>query len=248
MWKPKFPLQSAKDPNPDHGEESDSETPTPAAADSEDDSFTSSIANSAMIEAEVRQRVINSFCAKQALYISNTVPTGFTLRGIFAEGAGSSRQHQTAQDPIFYKPIIIVSSLLATPDENANVIGLEIVPWKPTNDAIALQLFATLVEHQATVNQQAEKQKQQQSSQDSGVTSNPTLEFETSETQPSPATLGNSSALRPKRIEFESQNEENRPSPELAMGQMQHFSTGQKTKGMALPNIISVNDARTPLT
>jgi hypothetical protein len=64
---------------------SGSDIPIEFPADSKDE------VTSLMIEAQLKQRATNRMCAEHLLYNSNAIPAGFTLRGIFAEGAGSSR-------------------------------------------------------------------------------------------------------------------------------------------------------------
>lgn len=59
-------------------------------ADSDEDSSSSSDATSILLEQELKQIAANKMCADQLIYNTNAVPTGFTLKGLFAVGAGSS--------------------------------------------------------------------------------------------------------------------------------------------------------------
>jgi hypothetical protein len=52
------------------------------------------------------------------------------------------------QPPTLYKPIIIDATLFVKRKEVSTLNGMVIVPWKPTASALALQVFAALVEHQ----------------------------------------------------------------------------------------------------
>jgi hypothetical protein len=72
------------------------------------------------------------------LYNSNVILACFTLRGIFVEGAGGSRQQPQMQPPTLYKPIIIDVALFVKHKEVPTLNGMTIVPWKPTASALAL--------------------------------------------------------------------------------------------------------------
>jgi hypothetical protein len=68
------------------------------------------------------------------------------------------------QPPTLYKPIIIDVALFAKQKEVPTLNGMEIVPWKPTPSALALQVFAALVEHQMAYSQKVIGSQQQQQS------------------------------------------------------------------------------------
>jgi hypothetical protein len=137
-----------------------------------------------------------NLCSDQALYNSRTVPPGFTLRGIFAPGAGSSiqGQHQT-QVPSLFKPIIIhTSALFANQEEGHTPSGKEIVPWKPTGAALALQLFAVSMEQLST-----DDQDQQGSHQSSANTLRHGFEFEAQTSRPNQITRVYKRCPKPKK-------------------------------------------------
>jgi hypothetical protein len=86
------------------------------------------------------------------------------------------------QPPTLYKPIIIDVALFVKHKEVPTLNGMTIVPWKPTASALALQVFSALVELQMAYSQKVtDSQQQQQSSQDSSITSGLVFEFEASE-------------------------------------------------------------------
>jgi hypothetical protein len=85
--------------------------------------------------------------------------------------------------PILLKPIIIqVSTLFAEQNEAYTPNGMEIVPWKPTGAALALQVFATSTEYHGL-----QSQEQQNSQQNATATFGQGFEFEAQASQPSPA-------------------------------------------------------------
>lgn len=156
------------------------------AVDSDDDSSSSSDATSLLMEQELKQKAANRTCAEHRLYNNNVVPTGFTLRGIFAVQEDSSGQRQQ-QVPILNlsRPIIIDRSALfenhaATLNELYILNILELVPWKPVTQAIAIQVYAALVEHLEIENQQ------KLSLQNFVTLSGPIFEFEAQQFQPGP--------------------------------------------------------------
>jgi hypothetical protein len=130
-----------------------------------------------------------------------------------------------AMQPIFVDKTLMTEQIAVT-GQNANTqssatTGLEIVPWGPILHVLALQA-------QPYVNATKRKASLQTSTPliigEDGVVHNP--------------------ESSPKSFEFQTQQK--RPSPTKVMGQ----NTGQvrqKRKNMALPEVVSNSDARTPL-
>jgi hypothetical protein len=88
------------------------------------------------------------------------------------------------QAPTFFKQIVIDTSTLFANQEKVHIPnGMEIVPWKPTGVALALQLFAMSVEYQGT-----EDQDQQGYLQSSASTFDHGFELEAQASRPSPIT------------------------------------------------------------
>ena len=135
-----------------------SDIPIDVTVNSDDDSSSSSDATSLLSE----HRAANRGCSGHLMPIP-----GFTLRGIFAPGASSSSQgQQQMQAPDFFKPIVIDTSTLFANQEKVHIPnGMEIVPWKPTGAALALQFVCGSVEYQGT-----EDHDQQGSLQSSATT------------------------------------------------------------------------------
>jgi hypothetical protein len=157
-----------------HGEGSD--IPIDVTVNSEDDSSSSSDETSLLSE----HRAVNRGCSGHLRPI-----TGSTLGGIFTPGASSSSQgQQQMQAPTFFKQIVIDTSTLFANQEKVHIPnGMEIVPWKPTGVALALQLFAMSVEYQGT-----EDQDQQGYLQSSASTFDHGFELEAQASRPSPIT------------------------------------------------------------
>jgi hypothetical protein len=85
------------------------------------------------------------------------------------------------QVPTLVQPVIIdTSALFAQQNEVYIPNGMEIVPWKPTGEALTLQVFAATIEHQSTVNK-----NQQASRQSSTSTFEQDFELEAQAPQPS---------------------------------------------------------------
>jgi hypothetical protein len=198
-------------------------------------------------------------CSHQALYNSNAIPPGFTLRGIFAPGADRSSQgQQQTSNPTLFKPIIINTSALNVQQNEVYIPnGLEIIPWKPSGAALALQVFAASMEQQNT-----EDQEQQDTHQSSEITSVKGFEFEENpprsnpikyvykrRPKPNPITPvedGTVSSMESGPGDFEFQSVQIRPSPSMTGGRKANMAK-QKRKNMSLPSTVSNADTRTPL-
>lgn len=100
--------------------------------------------------------------------------------------------------------------------------GLEIVPWRPVLDALALQIWLDVV----AINCRAPLQ----------ATLPPMIIIED----------GIVSSFESGPIEFEFQTKQMRPNPTTARGR-KASQARQKRKNMCLPEVISHSDARTPL-
>jgi hypothetical protein len=176
-------------------EESGSDLPIDVSTDPEGSSSFGEV-SSPEPEQILKLKAINRFCAEQLLYNSNAIPSGFslkappgfTLKSIFVGNTSGSMGTQQ-RIPLTFKPVVIDLTKLSSRSEEPVFTGLELVPWKPSADAIALKLYAAFIEHQealgnlATVSMQQELQDH---SLDSGVTPGPAFEFEKEISQPSP--------------------------------------------------------------
>lgn len=134
--------------------------------------------------------------------------------------------------PIAMRPILIdkaiVQDHIAVPEAPYTPSSLEIVPWRPVNHAIALQLWPVVVSILRTV------AKGKQIAPESA----PVIIITQDGVVTSPPTSG------PTIFEF--QSEEIQPSLVAAVGQIPN-TVREKRKNMCLPDVVSSSDARTPL-
>lgn len=151
---------------------------------------------------------------------------------------------------IIQNPIILERSFLASGSTSAAPIGdpaptatlgLEIVPWKPIRDAIALQLIPHFRECQSRPRAQKETGLVIILAGLNDMQTDESLE-ENSIAENNSATLG------PEGIRIQSQSTQGETMPNLpARGQKGKVVTAKK-KNVTLPTLVSASSASTPLT
>lgn len=180
-----------------------------------DDSTSSSDASSTPNEDSLRFAAIQNHCAtislfhrKSLLGRSKAGPSTIVMQLIFIDKALVTEQNSVTEQ--------YADTQIPAPT------GLEIVPWRPVLDALALQIWPDAVA--------ARRKAPQQTASPPLIISEDGI---VSSTESVPA-------------EFECQTNQIRPSPTTARGRKAN-QTRQKRKNMSLPEVVSNSDARTPL-
>lgn len=139
----------------------------------EADSSSSSEVSSMIPEEELKRRAATRFCSNQEVYNANAVPSGFTLRGIFAPRSISTQALNLDPKPsntLPFKPISInTSALMEMKEDQIQRTGNELALWQPTGAALAIKLYALSIDEthasQLSQNQQADQVLQGQVTQ-----------------------------------------------------------------------------------
>ena len=159
---------------------------------SDDDSSSSSDATSAAIEDRARFAAAQARCANILIFGRKGLPNDVFVRA--------------NDQSVIREPIIVDRSALqvAAPSTPATLTGLEIVPWKPVRDVLALQLWPAVIESRRMANASAKN-----------VNAAPVI------------ILGGPSDSNPSGFEF--QMGDNRPSPPKTRGRKNRMAAPRNT-------------------
>lgn len=187
--------------------------------DQSDDSSSSNDASSVPNEERARFLAARSHCAITSPFHRKCLP-------------GSS---QAGPSTILMQPILIDRNVMEEQNTESQIpapTGLEIVPWRPVLDVIALQLLPQVVEARQKIALSAPPPTLILG-EDGVISGTQSKDGITNITQPGPRN-------------FEFQTQQIRPSPPRTRGQ-NAIGASKKRKNMSLPNVVSNSDAHTPL-